>query len=36
MDFNDTAEEAAFRADVRRFLEVNAKRKRTNGLPTDN
>jgi alkylation response protein AidB-like acyl-CoA dehydrogenase len=27
MDFNDTAEEAAFRADVRRFLEVNAKRK---------
>ena len=28
MDFNDTAEEAAFRADVRRLLEVNAKRKR--------
>src|SRR4249920_1544627 len=27
MDFNDTAEEAAFRADVRRFLEANAKRK---------
>src|SRR6478736_8909666 len=27
MDFNDTAEEAAFRADVRRFLELNAKRK---------
>ena len=27
MDFNDTAEEAAFPADVRRFLEVNSKRK---------
>jgi alkylation response protein AidB-like acyl-CoA dehydrogenase len=27
MDFNDTPEEAAFRADVRRFLEANAKRR---------
>jgi alkylation response protein AidB-like acyl-CoA dehydrogenase len=27
MDFNDTSEEAAFRADVRRFLEANAKRR---------
>ena len=29
MDFNDTPEEAAFRADVRRFLEANAKRRST-------
>jgi len=27
MDFNDTPEEAQFRAEVRRFLEANAKRK---------
>ncbi|MBV9832889.1 MAG: acyl-CoA dehydrogenase family protein, partial [Alphaproteobacteria bacterium] len=27
MDFNDTPEEAAFRADVRKWLEANAKRK---------
>jgi alkylation response protein AidB-like acyl-CoA dehydrogenase len=27
MDFNDTAEEAAFRAEVRRFLEANAERR---------
>ena len=27
MDFNDTSAEAAFRADVRRFLEANARRK---------
>ena len=27
MDFNDTPEEAGFRADVRRFLEANAKRR---------
>ena len=27
MDFNDTAEEAAFRAEARAFLEANAKRK---------
>jgi alkylation response protein AidB-like acyl-CoA dehydrogenase len=28
MDFNDTTEEATFRAEVRRFLDVNARRKR--------
>ena len=27
MDFNDTTEEATFRAEVRRFLDVNARRK---------
>ena len=27
MDFNDTSEEAAFRAEVRRFLDANARRK---------
>ncbi len=27
MDFNDTPEEAAFRAEVRRFLDANARRK---------
>ena len=27
MDFNDTPEEAAFRAEVRRFLDANAGRK---------
>ena len=27
MDFNDTREEAAFRAEVRRFLETNSRRK---------
>ncbi|MBM3619562.1 MAG: acyl-CoA dehydrogenase [Alphaproteobacteria bacterium] len=27
MDFNDTSEEAAFRAEVRKWLEANAKRK---------
>jgi alkylation response protein AidB-like acyl-CoA dehydrogenase len=29
MDFNDTPAEAAFRADVRRFLDANARRKST-------
>jgi alkylation response protein AidB-like acyl-CoA dehydrogenase len=33
MDFNDTPEEAGFRAEVRRFLEANVKRKRAPRKP---
>ena len=33
MDFNDTPQEAAFRAEVRRFLDANARRNSSGTLP---
>ena len=35
MDFNDTPEEAAFRAEVREFLEANAERKSNRPVSVD-